>query len=109
MKATPELILKAWNKMSEDNYNNFPKVKILTGNRRKNCLRLIKDMPEMQDWENAISMVPKDYFRNGQNARMWVADFDWLIRATKDNHVKLLEEYINKQEAEEVLSSGFGK
>ena len=107
-KVTAEEIQEIWNAMSLKNHNMFPKVKILTANRKKNVQKLIKDIPNKQDWINLIGMVPNEPFRCGENNRDWTADFDWLIRATKDNHVKLLEEFENLSDAENVLTGGFG-
>jgi len=107
-RVTADDIKEIWNSMSEKNHNLFPKVRILTANRKKNVQKLIKDIPEKEDWFNLIGCVPNDPFRCGENNRDWVADFDWLVRPTKDNHVKLLEEFEALKQAEDVLSGGFG-
>lgn len=78
-------ILEAWNDLGPP----FPRVLKLTDLRRRHLRARLAEMGPEKLVE-AITQLAATPFTRGENARGWVADFDWLI-ANSTNVLKVLE------------------
>lgn len=90
-----DLVAEDWNKLckvlkAEDGIK-LPSVKMpLSDARRKRVKIMLKDLPDREQWKNAMGMIPANKFNIGHNDRGWVANFDWFLN-TNQNYLKLYE------------------
>lgn len=59
---------------------HFPKVRVLSSDRRKSIQARLKEDGWMESLDKALEKVAASDFCNGVNDRGWVADLDWFIR-----------------------------
>jgi hypothetical protein len=64
------------------------KVKMIDGNRKKSVREIYKSHG-LDGIKDAFTKVAKSDYLNGENARNWKADFDWIMNAS--NIVKIIE------------------
>lgn len=61
----------------------LPLARTLTPQRRKNLVARLREHGGMEAWEIALGNVERSAFLRGRNNRGWVADFDFLVTASK--------------------------
>lgn len=85
-------IAQAWNRALEANQGAMPKLmKIQSGTQRYRHIRARwHENPSLDTWQALIEKAAKSSFLNGDNAKGWMASFDWLVKS-KDNFLKCLE------------------
>lgn len=93
-KLTPEKLLEGWNEICAE--AGLAKVLELSGTRRTNALRRLKEHPTEEWWEHALNRIANSMFCRGLGAprnpgeKPWKASFDWLI-ANDTNALKAYE------------------
>lgn len=69
-------VVDGWQALPEP----FPKIRAMTPARHA-LLETRLTQPYFRDgWREALARLPKSGFYRGENARKWVANFDWLLR-----------------------------
>lgn len=61
----------------------LPMARTLTPQRRKNLVARLREHGGMSAWEIALRNVEASAFLRGRNGRGWVADFDFLVTASR--------------------------
>lgn len=71
-------VVEAWNELADD--CDLPKVGKLTDSRKRRLQARIRQYPEVESWRAAFGTIRRSPFLQGNNARGWKADFDFLLQ-----------------------------
>lgn len=74
---TPQKVADMWNSTAEK--HNLPKVAKLNAARTRKLLARLKEHPELEFWEKALSQTPRLGF-TGKDGREWKPNFDWFLQ-----------------------------
>lgn len=91
-RITPQGLFEMWNDLA---HPSLPRAIKLTAKRRTQINARIKEYPEAEFWQDAITMINSSKFCLGQinitgsRTKSWTADFDWFIKP--DSAIKLIE------------------
>jgi hypothetical protein len=92
LESMANQIAELWNE--EARKHSFRRVTLPLAKDRVELLREpIRQYPDLNDWKKIVSQVSMNPFNLGHGTDGWKADFDWLLRKTKNNYRKLLEDY----------------
>lgn len=85
LRASPETLSAAWNDLTS---RPIPQCRELTAQRRTSAQKRLEER-DLAEWQIVIGRINASAFCRGENARGWVATFDWLLKP--DTAVKVLE------------------
>ena len=83
-RPTPKIALEAF-----ELYNamalrvGLPQARTLTPQRRKNAMARMREHGGIEAFKIALANIERSAFLQGQNDRGWVADFDFLVQASR--------------------------
>ncbi|HXH11183.1 MAG TPA: helix-turn-helix domain-containing protein [Alphaproteobacteria bacterium] len=89
----PEDLVKGWNDICAS--EGLPKKLKLTDALRQKIRLRLRRFPDEAFWEEVFNRIWKTPFLRGNNARGWMATFDWLM-ANDQNAVKVYEGHYGK-------------
>lgn len=92
----PEILAELWNEVAKE-LGLSRVTKPLSKKRAELARKAIKIMPKTKQWSNALVEISNSSFHMGENDRKWKANFDWLIKPTGENYLKLAEAHESRQ------------